>query len=37
MGVKKKKGILNNVFGDYIVEKVIDRAPCPIYFVGVQE
>jgi len=34
MGSKKKKGILSRLFGDHIVEKVIDRAPCPVYVVG---
>ncbi len=35
MGSKKKKGILSRLFGDHIVEKVIDRAPCPVYVIGV--
>jgi nucleotide-binding universal stress UspA family protein len=35
MGAKKKKGILSRLFGDHIVEKVIDRAPCPVYVVAV--
>jgi nucleotide-binding universal stress UspA family protein len=35
MGSKKKKGILSRLFGDHVVEKVIDRAPCPVYVVGV--
>jgi nucleotide-binding universal stress UspA family protein len=34
MGSKKKKGILSRIFGDHIVEKVIDRAPCPVYVVA---
>jgi nucleotide-binding universal stress UspA family protein len=34
MGSKKKKGILSRLFGDHIVEKVIDRAPCPVYVVA---
>ncbi len=34
MGSKKKKGILSRLFGDHIVEKVIDRAPCPVFVVG---
>ncbi len=34
MGSKKKKGILSRLFGDHVVEKVIDRAPCPVYVVG---
>jgi len=35
MGSKKKKGILSRIFGDHIVEKVIDRAPCPVFVVGI--
>lgn len=35
MGSKKKKGVLSRLFGDHIVEKVIDLAPCPVYVVGV--
>ena len=35
MGSKKKKGIFSRLFGDHIVEKVIDRAPCPVFVVGV--
>ena len=35
MGSKKKKGILSRLFGDHIVEKVIDSAPCPVYVVGI--
>ena len=35
MGSKKKKGILSRLFGDHIVEKVIDRSPCPVFVVGV--
>jgi nucleotide-binding universal stress UspA family protein len=35
MGSKKKKGILSRLFGDHVVEKVIDRASCPVYVVGV--
>lgn len=34
MGSKKKKGIFSRLFGDHIVEKVIDRAPCPVYVVA---
>ena len=34
MGSKKKKSILRRLFGDHVVEKVIDRAPCPVYVVG---
>src|SRR5450756_2196944 len=35
MGSKKRKGIFSRLFGDHIVEKVIDRAPCPVYVVGI--
>lgn len=35
MGSKKKKGFFSRFFGDHIVEKVIDRAPCPVYVVGI--
>ncbi len=35
MGSKKKKGILSRLFGDHVVETVIDRAPCPVFVVGV--
>jgi nucleotide-binding universal stress UspA family protein len=35
MGSKKKKGILSRLFGDHVVEQVIDRAPCPVFVVGV--
>ncbi len=35
MGSKKKKGIMSRLFGDHVVEKVINRAPCPVYVVGV--
>ncbi len=35
MGSKKKKGILSRIFGDHVVEKVIDAAPCPVYVVAV--
>jgi nucleotide-binding universal stress UspA family protein len=35
MGSKKKKGILSKLFGDHVVEKVIDRSPCPVYVVAV--
>lgn len=35
MGSKKKKGILSRIFGDHVVEKVIDRAPCPVFVVAV--
>jgi nucleotide-binding universal stress UspA family protein len=35
MGSKKKKGIMSRLFGDHIVEKVINLAPCPVYVVAV--
>ena len=35
MGSKKKKGVFSRLFGDHIIEKVIDRAPCPVFVVGV--
>ncbi len=35
MGSKKKKGIFSRLFGDHVVEKVIDRASCPVFVVGV--
>lgn len=35
MGSKKKKGIFSRLFGDHVIEKVIDRAPCPVFVVGV--
>ena len=35
MGSKRKKGIFSRLFGDHVVEKVIDRAPCPVFVVGV--
>jgi len=35
MGSKKKKGIFSRLFGDHIVEKVIDGAHCPVYVVGI--
>ncbi len=35
MGSKKKKGLWSRLFGDHVVEKVIDRAPCPVFVVGV--
>lgn len=33
MGSKKKKGIFSRLFGDHVIEKVIDRAPCPVFVV----
>ena len=35
MGSKKKKGLFSKFFGDHVVEKVIDAAPCPVYVVAV--
>lgn len=34
MGTKKRKGILARIFGGNIVQKVIDRATCPVYVVN---
>jgi nucleotide-binding universal stress UspA family protein len=31
---KKKRGILSRIFGDHSLEKVLDRATCPVYVVG---
>ncbi len=35
MGAKKKKGILSRLFGDHVVEKVINQATCPVFVVGI--
>ena len=35
MGSRKKKGIFSRLFGDHIVENVIDQAPCPVYVVAI--
>lgn len=35
MGSIKKKGIFSKLFGDHIVEKVINLAPCPVFVVNV--
>ncbi len=35
MGAKKKKSIFSRLFGDHVVEKVINRAPCPVFVVGI--
>lgn len=35
MGSRKKKGLLSRLFGDHVVAKVIDTAPCPVFVVGV--
>jgi nucleotide-binding universal stress UspA family protein len=34
LGAKKKKGLLEKLFGDHVIEKVIDRAHCPVFVVG---
>ncbi len=34
LGAKKKKGLLERIFGDHVIEKVIDSAPCPVFVVG---
>ena len=34
LGAKKKKGgLLGRLFGDRVIEKVIDQAPCPVFVV----
>jgi len=35
MGSRKKKGIFSRLFGDHIVENVINQAPCPVYVVAI--
>ena len=34
MGPGKKRGVLTRIFGDHAVEKVIDRAACPVFIVN---
>ncbi len=34
LGAKKQKGVLGRLLGDHVIEKVIDRAPCPVFVVG---
>ncbi len=34
LGAKRKKGLLERFFGDHVIEKVIDRAHCPVFVVG---
>ena len=33
LGAKKEKGFLERFFGDHVIEKVIDQAPCPVFVV----
>jgi nucleotide-binding universal stress UspA family protein len=33
MGARKKKGLLARLFGGHVIEKVIQRAPCPVFLV----
>lgn len=33
LGAKRSKGLLSRFFGDHVVEKVIARAPCPVFVV----
>jgi nucleotide-binding universal stress UspA family protein len=33
LGAKKKKGFLDRLLGDHIIEKVISQAPCPVFVV----
>jgi nucleotide-binding universal stress UspA family protein len=34
LGAKKKRGLLERLFGDHVIEKVIQRAHCPVFVVG---
>ncbi|RJQ16696.1 MAG: universal stress protein [Nitrospiraceae bacterium] len=34
LGLRKKKGWLSRLFGDNVVEKVINQAPCPVFIVA---
>ncbi|MEW6713626.1 MAG: universal stress protein [Nitrospirota bacterium] len=34
MGAQKKRNLLSRLFGDNVVEKVINQAPCPVFVVG---
>ncbi len=34
LGAKKKKGLLERLFGDHVIETVIERAHCPVFVVG---
>ena len=34
MGSKRKKGWFSRLFGDHVVEKVIQQARCPVFVVG---
>ena len=34
LGAKKNKGLLERLFGDHVIEKVINAAPCPVFVVG---
>ncbi len=34
IGAPKKKNILRKIFGDNTVERVLDKAPCPVLVVG---
>lgn len=33
LGAKKKAGMPGRLFGDQVIEKVISRAPCPVFVV----
>lgn len=33
LGAKKKKGFFDRLFGDNVIEKVVDHAPCPVFVV----
>lgn len=34
LGAKKKKSWFSRLFGDRVIEKVIQQAPCPVFVVG---
>jgi len=34
MGAGKKRSILGRIFGDHVVEKVVNRAACPVFVIG---
>lgn len=33
LGAKRRKGVLGRILGDHVIEKVIARAPCPVFVV----
>lgn len=34
MGSRRKRNLISRFFGDNVVEKVINQAPCPVFVVG---